>query len=205
MDVYGLVLAGGRWSKFKSYSTFQRTLEIWGFVLKFAWRYVLLNQKWTYKKAGGMTKENVSQVRQQQTQPTFVIVLVFVLLIGLFSQQLAASAAPFHTAAVALHLANANVTYPQLIHLLTPAPLLARPQRKSELAVWLREELVKLGPTFIKVGQQFSTRVDVLAPEFVKELEKLQDSVPAFEWETAQVRRSGQGRLGRGRGRGRWG
>jgi hypothetical protein len=29
-------------------------------------------------------------------------------------------------------------------------------------------------PTFIKIGQQFSTRVDVLAPEFVKELEKLQ-------------------------------
>ena len=30
--------------------------------------------------------------------------------------------------------------------------------RKKELAVWLREGLVKLGPTFIKVGQQFSTR-----------------------------------------------
>jgi hypothetical protein len=27
---------------------------------------------------------------------------------------------------------------------------------------------------FIKIGQQFSTRVDVLSPEFVKELEKLQ-------------------------------
>ena len=27
-----------------------------------------------------------------------------------------------------------------------------------------------VGPTFIKVGQQFSTRVDVLAPEFVQEL-----------------------------------
>jgi hypothetical protein len=29
---------------------------------------------------------------------------------------------------------------------------------------------------FIKIGQQFSTRVDVLSPEFVKELEKLQVS-----------------------------
>ena len=47
-------------------------------------------------------------------------------------------------------------------------------KRKRELAVWLREGLVKLGPTFIKIGQQFSTRVDVLSPEFVKELEKLQ-------------------------------
>ena len=46
--------------------------------------------------------------------------------------------------------------------------------RKKELAIWLREGLVRLGPTFIKIGQQFSTRVDVLAPEFIKELEKLQ-------------------------------
>ncbi|GFH31987.1 ABC1 domain-containing protein, partial [Haematococcus lacustris] len=27
---------------------------------------------------------------------------------------------------------------------------------------------------FIKIGQQFSTRVDVLSPEFIKELEVLQ-------------------------------
>eukprot|EP00878_Enallax_costatus_P019345 GHUV01020408.1.p1 GENE.GHUV01020408.1~~GHUV01020408.1.p1 ORF type:complete len:557 (+),score=208.71 GHUV01020408.1:1417-3087(+) len=57
--------------------------------------------------------------------------------------------------------------------------------RKKELAVWLREGLVKLGPTFIKIGQQFSTRVDVLSQEFVKELEKLQDNVPPFETQTA--------------------
>jgi predicted unusual protein kinase regulating ubiquinone biosynthesis (AarF/ABC1/UbiB family) len=57
--------------------------------------------------------------------------------------------------------------------------------RKSELAVWLREGLVRLGPTFIKIGQQFSTRVDVLSPEFIKELEKLQDNVPPFPTETA--------------------
>ena len=31
------------------------------------------------------------------------------------------------------------------------------------------------------MGQQFSTRVDVLAPEFVQELEKLQDNVPPFD------------------------
>ena len=57
--------------------------------------------------------------------------------------------------------------------------------RKAELAVWLREGLVKLGPTFIKIGQQFSTRVDVLSPEFIKELEKLQDSVPPFSSDIA--------------------
>ena len=58
--------------------------------------------------------------------------------------------------------------------------------RKAELAIWLREGLVRLGPTFIKIGQQFSTRVDVLAPEFIKELEKLQDNVPPFDSKTAR-------------------
>lgn len=59
--------------------------------------------------------------------------------------------------------------------------------RKRKLAVWLREGLVRLGPTFIKIGQQFSTRVDVLSPEFIKELEKLQDNVPPFETEYAKA------------------
>ena len=58
-------------------------------------------------------------------------------------------------------------------------------ERKRKLASWLREGLIKLGPTFIKIGQQFSTRVDVLSPEFIKELEQLQDSVPPFETEDA--------------------
>ena len=37
----------------------------------------------------------------------------------------------------------------------------------------------------VKIGQQFSTRVDVLSPELVAELEKLQDDVPAFDPEEA--------------------
>lgn len=109
---------GGRWSKFKQYSVWQRTFEIWAFAIQFAWKYVLLGQKWTYGKEG-----------------------------------------------------------------MTPPAVSAR---KSSLAVWLREGLVKLGPTFIKIGQQFSTRVDVLSQEFVRELEKLQDNVPPFDSETAK-------------------
>lgn len=49
--------------------------------------------------------------------------------------------------------------------------------KKAELAKWLREGLIQLGPTFIKIGQQFSTRVDVLSKEFISELELLQDRV----------------------------
>eukprot|EP01026_Neomeris_dumetosa_P042729 TRINITY_DN3566_c0_g1_i1.p1 TRINITY_DN3566_c0_g1~~TRINITY_DN3566_c0_g1_i1.p1 ORF type:complete len:781 (-),score=139.88 TRINITY_DN3566_c0_g1_i1:491-2833(-) len=108
----------GRWKQFKGYSVWRRTLEIWIFAFRFAFKYWLLGKKWTYGKEG-MTEENKSK-------------------------------------------------------------------RKSELALWLREGLVKLGPTFIKIGQQFSTRVDVLSPEFTKELEKLQDQVPPFSSKAAK-------------------
>ncbi|HVF58053.1 MAG TPA: AarF/ABC1/UbiB kinase family protein [Pyrinomonadaceae bacterium] len=47
-------------------------------------------------------------------------------------------------------------------------------------SVWLREHLVKLGPTFIKIGQSLGTRADLLPLAYVKELSILQDQVPPF-------------------------
>ena len=52
-------------------------------------------------------------------------------------------------------------------------------------AQWLSRQLLKLGPTFIKIGQSVSTRADLLPLTYVKELSKLQDSVPAFPHEVA--------------------
>ena len=53
---------------------------------------------------------------------------------------------------------------------------------KAELGRWTRDELLELGPTFVKLGQIASTRGDLYPPEFTKELESLQDNVPPFDF-----------------------
>ncbi|AES72722.2 ABC transporter-like protein [Medicago truncatula] len=110
------VAPGGRWSRFKTYSTIQRTLEIWGFVVTFIFKAWLDNQKFSYK--GEMTEEK-------------------------------------------------------------------KKLRRKTLAKWLKESILRLGPTFIKIGQQFSTRVDILPQEYVDQLSELQDQVPPFPSESA--------------------
>jgi predicted unusual protein kinase regulating ubiquinone biosynthesis (AarF/ABC1/UbiB family) len=55
-------------------------------------------------------------------------------------------------------------------------------------AVWLRESLLKLGPTFIKIGQALGTRGDLLPLPYIKELETLQDQVPAYPGSEAYAR-----------------
>lgn len=50
----------------------------------------------------------------------------------------------------------------------------------------LRMVVEELGPTFVKMGQILSTRPDLLPPEFLHELQKLQDHVHPFSFEQAK-------------------
>jgi len=59
----------------------------------------------------------------------------------------------------------------------------------SEIA-WarrVREVLIELGPTFVKLGQVLSVRPDIVPVELMEELQTLQDQVPPAPWEAARA------------------
>lgn len=95
----------------ENYNSWQRSADVWSFVLSLRVRVLLDNAKWAY--IGGFTEDK-------------------------------------------------------------------QKNRRRKTASWLRERVLQLGPTFIKLGQLSSTRSDLFPREFVDELVKLQDRVPAF-------------------------
>ncbi|RZC46048.1 hypothetical protein C5167_039000 [Papaver somniferum] len=102
----------------ENYNSFQRSVDVWSFVLSLRVRILLDNAKWSY--LGGFTEDK-------------------------------------------------------------------QKNRRRGTASWLRECVLQLGPTFIKLGQLSSTRSDLFPREFVDELAKLQDRVPAFSAKKARA------------------
>ncbi len=55
-----------------------------------------------------------------------------------------------------------------------------------DAAARLADELEAMGPTFIKLGQLMSSRVDLLSPAYIDALSRLQDDVEPFPFEQAE-------------------
>lgn len=56
-------------------------------------------------------------------------------------------------------------------------------QLPAQRARHIREMLEELGPTFVKFGQLLSTRPDIVPPDVIEELVKLQDQVAGFPYD----------------------
>lgn len=55
--------------------------------------------------------------------------------------------------------------------------------KQIKAAAWVRDELLRLGPTMIKLGQVASARTDLLSQPYIDALVALQDSVPTISAE----------------------
>lgn len=71
--------------------------------------------------------------------------------------------------------------------------MLDKELRAPSTARRFRTALEELGPTYIKIGQLLSTRPDILSPAYIDELEKLQNNVPPFSFDSLQEVLSGEG------------
>lgn len=65
-------------------------------------------------------------------------------------------------------------------------PGTAEEAAEDERAASLASELEAMGPTFVKLGQLLSTRVDLLPPAYIRSLARLQDRVDPFPFEDVE-------------------
>jgi len=55
---------------------------------------------------------------------------------------------------------------------------------KSKRGAWLKKNLEKSGPTYVKIGQFISNRDDIFGKEVSSSLKSLQDNVESLEWDS---------------------
>jgi ubiquinone biosynthesis protein len=65
-------------------------------------------------------------------------------------------------------------------------PALATREEQARQAESLASDLERLGPTFVKLGQLLSSRVDLLPPPYLEALARLQDQVAPFPYEDVE-------------------
>lgn len=148
------VAPGGRWSQFKSYSTFQRTWDIWRFGLTFFFKLWCINQV-----RGGRSPSRAAVLPHahpafdaQQAAPLALryAPAVWRRAGPAFSPSRCSSCGrPSRRARCGRSPVLQKFTYKKLPGGMSEANVSAK---RSELAVWLREGLVRLGPTFIKAS-----------------------------------------------------
>ncbi|HST26384.1 MAG TPA: AarF/ABC1/UbiB kinase family protein [Gaiellaceae bacterium] len=66
------------------------------------------------------------------------------------------------------------------------AKVLPVERERSQRGQHLREMFDELGPTFVKFGQLLSTRPDIVPPDIILELRKLQDDVTPFPYDQVE-------------------
>jgi ubiquinone biosynthesis protein len=79
-----------------------------------------------------------------------------------------------------------RVGFGRFVGLRAPAERLTDSAEATADAERVRMALEELGPTYVKLGQMLSARADLIPPEFIAELRKLQDDVPPFAGQTAR-------------------
>lgn len=60
-------------------------------------------------------------------------------------------------------------------------------QERASLPFHFRQALEELGPAFVKLGQVLSTRPDLLPPDYIAELTRLQDEVQPVIWGDIEI------------------
>jgi ubiquinone biosynthesis protein len=72
-----------------------------------------------------------------------------------------------------------HLSSPRLARFVVESQVRFRFQKNQKhVGVWLRNQLLTLGPAAIKIGQFLSTRPDILSPQVINELSLLQDKTP---------------------------